>query len=138
RRRRCTGSLRCTRGRKNSRARSTYHGKLMTNLKRWFFVLLAFITGMVLSFQARVNSFVAEDLGDSFAASAFVFISSGIIVVVVLLMIRRTRKTLGLPWIQVREGQIPPYLLLGGIGGVMGIMAQTFAVQIVGVALFSL
>ncbi|MFB9073416.1 DMT family transporter [Citricoccus parietis] len=110
----------------------------MTRTSGWPYLILSFLAGTLLSLQARINSFVSTDLGDSFAAAAFVFITGGVTVAVVVVANKNSRRSVGLAWTQFRTGALPWHLLLGGVGGVMGILAQTTAVQVIGVALFSL
>ncbi|MGF9664207.1 DMT family transporter [Arthrobacter crystallopoietes] len=102
------------------------------------FILLALAAGCLMALQARINSFVATDLGDSITAGAVVFAAGFVTMAAVAVLSRGARRSVQVMWGQLRRRELPRYLLLAGPAGMLGVLAQTMTVQVIGVALFSL
>jgi bacterial/archaeal transporter family-2 protein len=107
-------------------------------MNRSVFILLALAAGCLMAVQARINSFVATDLGDSITAGAVVFAAGFVTMAAAAALTRAARRSVRVMWGQLRRRELPRYLLLSGPAGMLGVLAQTTTVQVIGVALFSL
>lgn len=98
---------------------------------------MAVLAGAALSLQSRINGELAQRLDDGLAA-AFISFSSGLAVLAVLVLIVPVwrRMLASIPRI-VLTGALPWWCLLAGIGGAFFVSVQTFAVPVIGVALFT-
>ena len=87
--------------------------------------------------QSRINGELASRLGNSLQAAVISF-GGGLIALCVLLAVLPSMRA-GLRRLRaaVREGRLRRWELLGGLGGGSFVAVQTFAVPLIGVALFT-
>lgn len=99
--------------------------------------MIALGVGLLSSLQSRVNGELATRLGNSLEAAAVSF-GTGLVALCLLVAVVPTMRA-GLRRLPkaVRSGALPPWQLFGGLLGGLFIASQTFAVPIVGVALFT-
>jgi transporter family-2 protein len=67
-----------------------------------------------------------------------VFAAGFVTMAVATVLSRGARRSVRAMWGQLRRRELPRYLLLSGPAGMLGVLAQTTTVQVIGVALFSL
>jgi transporter family-2 protein len=106
----------------------------------------AFIIGVLLAIQSRLNGELGSRLGDGVTAALISFGSGLIILLIVAALVPRVRRALGRVWRAIRlpSGSISGarsglrwWQCIGGIAGAFVIAAQSITVGIVGVAVFS-
>lgn len=91
---------------------------------------------MLGAFQSRINSELAHQLDDGFAAAAISF-GSGLVIVLVILAFRPVlRKKARVFATDLRTGAFPWPLALGGLGGSLFVLGQGLTVGLIGVALY--
>lgn len=93
--------------------------------------------GGLSSVQSRINGELASRLGNSTQAAVISFLG-GLVALCLLLAVLPSMRT-GLRRLPaaLREGRLRRWELLGGLGGGTFVAVQTFAVPLVGVALFT-
>ncbi|MGO2755824.1 MULTISPECIES: DMT family transporter [Brachybacterium] len=102
----------------------------------WWAVPAAIVCGVMGAIQARINSDLAAELDDGFAASAISF-GTGLVILLLLLVIMPTVRHLAARfWRELRSREFPWYLAIGGVGGAVYVLGQAFSVSLLGVALF--
>lgn len=97
-------------------------------------LLVAFICGVLLAAQSRVNGELGTHIPAMLAAWLSFFV--GLFFVSVLWVTRRFRAGLGRVAAAVRERRLPVWQLCGGCAGGLVVASQTYAVPLVGVATF--
>jgi bacterial/archaeal transporter family-2 protein len=106
----------------------------------------AFVIGVLLAIQSRLNGELGTRLGDGVTAALISFGSGLIILLIVAALLPRVRRALGSVWHAIR---LPPgstagersglrwWQCIGGIAGAFVVATQSITVGIVGVAVFS-
>ncbi|MEV7660225.1 DMT family transporter [Paenarthrobacter sp. NPDC089316] len=100
-------------------------------------LILALVTGLVLPLQGRINGALGATLNDGIAAAVVSFTTG--LVVIGAISVATPKGRAGLQRIvpAVRTGSFPRfYVMAGGIGAFF-VIAQTFTVGLLGVALFT-
>ncbi|WP_214950990.1 DMT family transporter [Arthrobacter sp. ISL-69] len=99
---------------------------------------MSLVIGTMLAAQARINSFLAADLGDGYAAALVVFSLGFATTASFSLVHPRARAAVRRFPGQLRSGQIGWWIILSGPMGILAVLAQAATVKVIGVALFSL
>ncbi|GAA4669608.1 DMT family transporter [Gordonia humi] len=107
-------------------------------MARVWLLAMTVATGVLLSLQARINTFLAHDLGSGLGAGALVFFFGLLTTLVVTSVVPAARRSVRSSWDMLRRRELPRYLLLGGPIGIIVIQAQIAEVPVVGVALFAM
>ena len=98
-------------------------------------LVAAFGTGTLVATQSRINGELAQRLGDGFLA-AFISFASGLVILgIASLVWRPGRRGIARVVTALRERSIPWWLVLGGTGGALFVLAQGLTVGLLGVAL---
>jgi transporter family-2 protein len=106
----------------------------------------AFIIGVLLAIQSRLNGELGSRLGDGLAAALTSFGSGLIILLIVTALVPRVRRALGRVWqaIHLPSGSTAGgrsglrwWQCIGGIAGAFLVATQSITVAVVGVAVFS-
>jgi transporter family-2 protein len=101
-------------------------------------LVAAFGTGTLVATQSRINGELAQRLGDGFLA-AFISFGSGLVILAIVSLIWRPgRRGIARVVTALRERSIPWWLVLGGTGGALFVLAQGLTVGLLGVALFTI
>lgn len=97
---------------------------------------VAMLGGFLGSVQARINSRLALEIDDGFAAAAISF-GTGLVLVVLIVASRRSLRRRTSEFVSdLRRGAFPWPLALGGLGGATFVLGQGLTVSLIGVALF--
>lgn len=97
----------------------------------------AFLSGMLVALQSRINGELARRLDDSFVA-AFISFGSGLVLLsIVLAFWKPGRVGVGRVVTAVRTRRMPWWHVVGGTAGAFFVLAQGLVVGLVGVALFT-
>lgn len=92
--------------------------------------------GLLSAMQSRINARLAGEIGDGFTASAISF-GTGLVIVAVIVLARSDLRARAATFgSDLRHGALPWPLALGGLGGSIFVLGQTFTVALIGVALF--
>ena len=95
------------------------------------------VIGAVVAVQARINGEFKLQVGDAVAAAALGFVLGWVVLTVIMLTgVQHRAGVRALPGL-VREGRLPWWALLGGLGGATLVATQGYAVPELGVALFT-
>lgn len=86
--------------------------------------------------QSRINSDLASELDDGFVAALLSFGTGLVILLLLLAAMPRLRRVTGRFWRELHSGAFPWYLAIGGLGGAVYVLGQSFSVALLGVALF--
>ncbi|MDP9998448.1 DMT family transporter [Pseudarthrobacter sulfonivorans] len=106
--------------------------------RRTALIILSLAVGTLLAAQARINSFLAAEMGDGFAAALVVF-SLGFTTTAALTLVHPTaRAAVRLFLGQLRRGEIGWWICLAGPMAIVAVLAQAATVKVIGLALFSL
>jgi transporter family-2 protein len=98
---------------------------------------VAFVTGVLAALQARTNGGLGAELDDGLTAALFSFASGLAVACVLLTVVPSARRGLALGVAALRDGTAPWWLLFGGAAGAFTIFTQSFVVELIGVALFT-
>lgn len=98
----------------------------------------ALAVGILTATQSRVNSELAVELGDPFAAAVVSFGSGLLILLVILAGSPSGRLGVGRLATSVRSRRTPWWYLLGGVAGGFFVLSQAVTGGILGVALFTI
>jgi transporter family-2 protein len=101
-------------------------------------IVLSLVIGALLAAQARINSFLAADMGDGYAAALVVFSLGFTTTAAFTLVHPRARAAVRRFPGQLRSREISWWICLGGPMGIFAVLAQAATVKLIGVALFSL
>lgn len=99
---------------------------------------LAFLAGLLIVTQVRVNGHLGASLGDAYAAAAWSFGSGLVVLAAVLPLSRRARTRVGDVARAVRTGALRPWQAVGGFGGAFLVLSQALAASVTGTALFTI
>ncbi len=100
-------------------------------------MLGAFISGMLVALQSRINGQFGAQLGDGFLAAAISFGSGLLILAIAMLFWRPGRLGAVRVATALRTGAIPWWFVVGGSAGALFVLTQSLVVGLVGVALFT-
>ncbi|HEY2644103.1 MAG TPA: DMT family transporter [Galbitalea sp.] len=100
-------------------------------------VVLAFVCGVLVAVQSRINGELALRMNDGFLAALFSFAGGLVLVLIALVFSRRGRLGTVVVIQAVRTGELPVAYLLGGAIGAFIVLSQALTVVILGVALFT-
>lgn len=98
----------------------------------------AFLSGVGVALQSRVNGQLGAELGDGFVAAFLSFGSGLLVVVIATLLSPAARRGVRRTFAAVREGEIPWWYLMGGAAGALFVLTQSLLVGLIGVALFTI
>lgn len=97
----------------------------------------AFVSGVLVALQSRINGQFSVELGDPFV-TAFISFGSGLVLLAVAVAVAPSgRRGLGRIATALRSRSIPWWFLAGGAGGALFVLSQSLVVALVGVALFT-
>ena len=96
----------------------------------------AFLGGVALAGQSRINGHLAAHTQDAVLAAAFTFFT-GWLLLCVGLTLRTPRAGLRQAYATYRAHQIPAWVFFSGFFGALWVVSQAFAVPLAGVALFT-
>ena len=98
---------------------------------------VAFLSGMLVAVQSRINGELSHQLDDPFV-TAFISFASGLVVVAVAVAVAPTGRRGLLRIVEaIRSRRMPWWYTLGGIGGALFVLSASVVVVLVGVALFT-
>jgi transporter family-2 protein len=106
----------------------------------------AFVIGVLLAIQSRLNGELGSRLGDGLTAALISFGSGLIILLIVAALVPRVRRALGRVWHAIRlpsgstaggRSGLRWWQCIGGIAGAFLVATQSITVAVVGVAVFS-
>jgi transporter family-2 protein len=100
--------------------------------------LAAFVSGIGVATQSRINGQLGADLGDGFVAAFLSFGSGFVILAIAVALSRDARRGLGRAVSAVRERRIPWWYLIGGAAGAFFVLTQSLVIGVIGVALFTI
>lgn len=100
-------------------------------------LVAAFVSGMLVALQSRINGQLGGQLGDGFVAAVLSFGSGLLILAVAMLFWRPGRAGTRRVVAAVRSRAIPWWFVLGGSAGALFVLTQSLVVGLVGVALFT-
>jgi transporter family-2 protein len=103
----------------------------------FYLVALGFLCGAGVAAQSRINGQLGAALHDGFAAALISFCGGLLIVLVALAFLPRGRSGVRRLASAVRNREIPPWYLIGGVCGALIVLSQGLTAAILGVALFS-
>lgn len=98
---------------------------------------LAVGSGLAIPVQGRINGALGARLGDGIAAAAVSFSTGLLVMIVISLVLPRGRAGLAGILPAVRKRAFPRIYVVAGAIGALFVFAQSFAVGILGVALFT-
>ncbi|WP_427133060.1 DMT family transporter [Pseudarthrobacter sp. S9] len=98
---------------------------------------LAVAAGLFIPVQGRINGALGAALADGIAAAVVSFSTGLILMIVISLALPKGRAGLARILPAVRDRAFPPYYVLAGGIGALFVFAQSFAVGLLGVALFT-
>jgi bacterial/archaeal transporter family-2 protein len=91
----------------------------------------------MVSVQTRVNGELGQVLDDGILAALISFGTGWVLISAILLLVPQARAGLKLVWVELQTKRIPPWMLLGGVGGAFLVMTQGVTGGLLGVALFT-
>jgi len=100
-------------------------------------LLVAFVAGVGVALQSRINGELGQRLDDGFFAAIISFGSGFVILAIASLFWRPGRRGLGRVLTAVRTRSIPWWYVVGGAAGAFFVLSQSLVVGLVGVALFA-
>lgn len=98
---------------------------------------VAFVAGVVVAVQSRINGALGRLLSDGVEAALISFAVGLVILVVVVLARTAGRSGISRLTAQLRERSLPWWCLLGGLAGAFYVSTQSTTVATLGVALFT-
>jgi len=98
---------------------------------------VAFVSGMLVGAQSRINGELSHQLGDPFVTAFLSFASALVLVAIAVASVPSGRRGLMTIVDAVRSGAMPWWYLLGGVGGALFVLTASVVVALVGVALFT-
>jgi len=98
---------------------------------------IAFVAGVGVALQSRINGQLGADLGDGFFAAVISFGSGFVILSIGALFWRPGRRGIGRVVTALRTRSIPWWYVVGGSAGAFFVLTQSLVVGLIGVALFT-
>lgn len=108
-----------------------------TRVPAWMAVGGAGVIGVLTAVQARINGQLGLRLDDGFVAALLSFGSGLVILTVLTVLLPSGRQGFARLVVGVGGGDIPWWMLIGGVGGALTVATQGLAVGIMGVSLFT-
>jgi len=99
--------------------------------------IAAFLSGIGVATQSRINGQLGAELGDGFVAAFLSFGSGFVLLAIAVAFSRHARAGVGRAVSAVREKRIPWWYLVGGAAGAFFVLTQSLVIGVVGVALFT-
>lgn len=103
----------------------------------WLAVVAATLSGALVAVQTRINGELGQLLEDGVLAALISFGSGWFLIATIMVSVPRARLGMKLVWRQVTSRELPPWMLLGGVGGAFLVMSQGLTAGLIGVALFT-
>ena len=100
-------------------------------------LVAAFVSGVGVALQSRINGELGQKLGDGFFAAVISFGSGFVILALASLFWRPGRLGVRRVGTAVRTRSIPWWYVIGGAAGAFFVLSQSLVVGLVGVALFT-
>ncbi|MDQ3885676.1 MAG: DMT family transporter [Actinomycetota bacterium] len=100
-------------------------------------LVVAITLGVALATQARINGELAGRIGDGVAAALLSFVTGELILLVLVLVMPRMRRGVVRVVHAVRDGELRPWQVLGGMCGAFLVITQGLTVGTIGVAVFT-
>lgn len=97
----------------------------------------AFLGGIALAAQSRVNGFMADHTGDALLAAAYTFVTGWLLLTIGLLL-QSPREGLRRAYAAYRAGEVRAWVFFAGFFGAFWVASQALAVPLAGVALFTI
>lgn len=104
---------------------------------RAFGLTLAFVTGMLVATQSRINGELGSRLGNGVVAALISFGTGLILLGLVMLVNRKLRARMRDVWAALRAHRLAPWQLMGGFSGAFLVVSQGVTVTAIGVASFT-
>lgn len=104
----------------------------------WIGLAGAVVVGLLTATQSRVNSQLAQELGDGYLASVISFGSGLVILLVALAGWKPGRVGMSRLIAEVRHRRTPWWYLCGGVAGALFVLSQGLTGAVLGVALFTI
>jgi transporter family-2 protein len=98
---------------------------------------LAVAAGLFIPAQGRINGALGVAMSDGIGAAVVNFTTGLVLMIVMSLLLPKGRAGLGRIVPAVRERRFPPFYVLAGCIGAVFVIAQSFTVALLGVALFT-
>lgn len=99
--------------------------------------VIAFAVGSLVATQSRINGELAVVMGSGVDAATISFVTGFVLVWIFLASTRLGRRGVRALLVAVRNRRLVPWQLLGGFLGAYAVWAQSLAVPVIGVALFT-
>ena len=93
--------------------------------------------GAMTAIQARINGLLGVRLSDGIVAGFVSFVVGLAVLVLVVALLPSGRAGAARLWRGVRDGSVPPWMLLGGVCGALTVSTQGLVAGVLGVALFT-
>lgn len=103
----------------------------------WAALLGSGLAGVLVAVQSRINGGLSQVLGNGYVTAALSFSIGLAIMCAVMLMSKRGRLGLHSVRVDVRDGRLPAWCLLGGAGGAFFVLCQGLIAPLTGLALFT-
>lgn len=92
--------------------------------------------GVLITVQSRMNGELSRTIEAPIQAAVYSF-GSGLLLLCLLVLLPRVRTAVGRVREALRDGRLRWWQCLGGLGGALFVAVQTYAVPLVGVAIFT-
>lgn len=112
--------------------------KPMASLRRVEFQGLAVLAGVATAFQSRVNGQLSLELANPTQAALISFAIGWMCLIGISLFSPKLRRGIGKVRDALQAGRLQPWQIVGGTFGASFVAVQSFAVPLVGVALFTI
>ena len=106
-------------------------------LRTALLLVAAFVAGIGIALQSRINGELGQRLGDGYVAAIISFGSGLVILAIASLFWRPGRRGIGRVVTALRARSIPWWYVFGGAAGAFFVLGQSLVVGLVGVALFT-
>lgn len=106
-------------------------------LPLWLALSAAVLVGVLTALQARVNGSLGAAIADGYTAAVISFGSGLVVLVALSAALPSARAGFGRLVRGVRRGDVPLWMLCGGLAGALTVATQGLTVATIGVALFT-
>lgn len=104
---------------------------------RWIALPIAMLVGAMMATQVRINGELGSRLDDGFTAAASAFGMGFLLCLIAVSFSPVARAGLRRVVRGLRDGSIPWFTVLGGLGGAFFVLSQSLVGALVGIAMFS-